>query len=298
MISTEYDIAIICDGDEKYGYGHIRRSQTLYQDFQQGKLKVAIHALSEKGKGLLGEEARELVSAKVYLVDTPYPIDEIVTSLQLSGKVVGLDYRGTAELSHGIYTFIHPEQHVQSTHSSGFEYCIIRQDFKRLDRQSVNGNEEVLVAIGGADVNNQSVSIANHLHTIGAKVSLVLGPLTSSEQQAQLNPEVKVVRNPANFAQLINQSDWVVCNGGGTLFESRFLGKPCYVVPQTDAEQRVAKTLSENGEILGLGFEHLKSQTALFDIETLRSYQTSCIDGLGTSKILQILMEVLCQKNG
>lgn len=299
MISTFFDIAIICDGDERYGYGHVRRSQTLYQYFQQEKLTVAIQALSDKGNDLLDNGVTELVNAKIYLIDTPYPVDEMVTSLlQSNSIVVGLDYRGNAKLSHGIYTFIHPQQYTVMSKSSGFEYCIVREEFKLLTRQNVKCGNEVLVAIGGADINNQSVNIANHLHDIGAKVTLVLGPLTDSEQPELLNPNVKVVKKPANFAELLNQSDWVVCNGGGTLFESRFLGKPCYVIPQTEAEQRVAEALAEKGEILGVGLESLTTQTNLYSIETLMNYQVSCIDGLGTKRILQILLDVLCLRNG
>ncbi len=299
MTEPQYDIAIICDGDSSYGYGHIRRSQTIFQHLAEQHINAAIFALSDTGKSLLKPSSKTLPDAKVYLIDTPYAIDELTNALLAKNcQIVGLDYQGKVALSFAIYTFIHPQQNISAPYSSGFEYCIIRQEFKKLSRQEARSNKHVLVTIGGADINNQGIEISNYLRQLGAEVQLVLGPLADTEQGKAIDTNVTVIRSPENFPELLNSCDWLVCNGGGTLFEARFLRKPSFVIPQTDAEYRVAQALATKNELLGLGIEALMQQSELFTVAQLQTTKDSCIDGLGVTRIQDKLLEFLCQKNG
>ena len=295
MTKVTYDIVIICDGDSQYGFGHIRRSQTLFHDLKQNINDVALYGLSADARERLVGGSDYLPKAKVYLLDLPYATDQLANRLLNQAYVVGLDYQGDAPLSHGIYTFIHPNQRTIEPKSSGFSYCIIRPEFKAL-KPVTKGSNNVLVTIGGADINNQSVAISNHLQQLGAKVSLVLGPF-ASEEDLNVHTDIRLFKNPTHFPSLLNDSDWVVCNGGGTLFESRFLGKPCYVIPQTDAELRVANALAEKNELIGVGYTNLLSRRCLFPPDEFKT-APSCIDGLGSQRIQQILMDFLCLKNG
>lgn len=90
----------------------------------------------------------------------------------------------------------------------------------------------------------------------------------------------------------MQQSDWVVTNGGGCLFEAVFLGKAAYVLPQTEAELRVASCFYEKGAILGIGINGIRD----FNDDEIDQVHRNClglVDGNGARRISEIVRGLL-----
>ena len=276
-------LAIFCDGGPNVGYGHIRRCLTLLERLLEGSVDASIHGLSHQAEKLLSGRRGARGDYGAILLDSPHNIDQRLRNEKQEGKLtIALDYFGSEEPDINIVVFEHAQVKGKAKYI-GFDYQMIRGAITGLEKPDYC--EGVLITIGGGDLLKQGEAAAKLVGRAGEAATLVKGPLSDTETS---QGGYKVIVQPRDFEQRLNQSRWVVTNGGGCMFEAMHLGKAAVILPQTKEEQRVAEEFLHRGAILGIGLEaiHYYGEKHLKRIgETAKQ----CIDGLGVERVYNIV---------
>ena len=296
-------VLIYCDGSPIMGFGHFRRSLSLFQYLKKQGVTCYIDCLSEQGKTYFPcnevndissfDKSSESKNITVVVFDVPYVLNEQVKAEKKKGrKILCLDCLSLLNVDLSLFIFKHPAQDIKGKHFIGYQYVIIRGAFLQLENFPVTNHTKVLITLGGGDVKQQSIIVAHQLLKLGYKVDLILGPLVKYEVRIT-HKNLTIHCTPDNFPQLMNNANWCIVNGGGCLFEALFLKKPCFVLPQTVAEKAIATDLFDKMQLLGVGIENLTH----FSIDKLRQCQQSInlIDGYGLEKISQHVKEMMVE---
>jgi spore coat polysaccharide biosynthesis predicted glycosyltransferase SpsG len=97
-----------------------------------------------------------------------------------------------------------------------------------------------------------------------------------------------VCTNPSNLPELFARSDWAVTSGGGSLFEGLCLGKAVHVLPQTAAEERIARHVDSQGGLLGIGLDSLRAYS-VNEVIKVAAKGAHLVDGLGAQRVSKIV---------
>lgn len=280
-------VEIVCDGNAKIGFGHIRRSMTLAEQLTRDGVDVRIVGLSEASRYHLGSVRNAKGKAPIRIFDTPDLTDREILSTQARGQIaVTLDWFGHALPDINIVIYPHNEVKALKQYYVGFDYIMIRSDVLALrSLKLVDRTDEVLIVLGGADLLGQGHSAANRLAQKSFRVTLVQGPLSKNRSIAS---NYAVAVNPINLPNLMRNCSWAVTNGGSCLFEAMCLGKATLVLPQTPAEQRIADFVQAKDSILGIGLEISSSFTAA-QLNAVGERARKAVDGLGASRVSSIV---------
>ncbi len=285
-------IQIFCDGNSSIGYGHVRRSISLAKFVQSKGYRVQLRGLSEAVNCFISDFQNDEGEAKIAVLDSPNDITSKIKMLMSQGiKTIGLDTRCEFPPHLTISVFEHQRPLPSGRRVSGLEYVIIRNDLLNggVSKMSIEG-KRVLIVLGGGDLKGNSLDLSKKLASWGYEVDVVLGPLVDIKDAHNQVENIKIHRSPDNFIELMKGCDWAVSNGGGCLFELLYLGKPVFIVPQTDAEERIGSLFREC--VLGIGLDNLRRVT---DDEIVSSAKncTKLIDGRGSERILNHIEELL-----
>lgn len=299
MIESQ-SIVIICYGDSQNGFGHIRRAVSLLNFLSVENKATKIAGLSEQSNRLLSSlvSANKILNFDLHeikesniVIDSPLNFDDLVAMLQKAdNKIITMDYFG--ELEPDINIVIYPHEPVRGVRTYvGFDYVIIRKEFSELLKNTKKqSNNSAVISLGGGDVLEQSTKAAKKLLEIGYSPIIIYGPTKNEKSITQING-VTSLFNPKNYPELIFEADLIISNCGGCMFESLFLNKPTFLLPQTLKEESIAKVLSKSEKlIIGMGLENL----SLLDrnrIAIKNSPHDSVIDGKGLRRISNVLIE-------
>ncbi len=284
-------IQIFCDGNKEIGFGHIRRSSALAAYLCNQNIPSVLIGLSEDSMALLPKRIFSDAMVKVAVFDSMSGIDDLILSFQKKGIItVTLDWFGNIVSDINIVVFPHQEVKALSKSYVGFDNIIIRDQILSLKRMPFRGSsQKVVISLGGGDLLGQSFNAAESLIAQGFDVTVIKGPLAKIDVNKCSFP---VLANPSNFPDILNSCDWAVTNGGGCFFEALYLGKPAFVLPQTDMELKIALYATQFDAILGIGMVDLNNinQTKF---ETVSQNGMNLIDGNGLSRIASIIKELL-----
>jgi len=283
---------ILCDGG-KSGYGHIRRSMALAWELKNAGHMVKVSCLNPSIQNYIPDFPSDVGAEEVVIIDVPCEAkaSESIKHFRSKGKKVAtLEYYGDVNHSLMIEVFGTKCPRHSTLVKSGLKYAMIRKDIQEARNTTLyNINDYVVIIMGGSDIQNQGESIAQSISERGYRTILVRGPLTINN--ATVSNRFEVLENPANLPEWMSNCLFAVTNGGVTLLEMLHLGKPVYVVPQTNAELSLAEFLMKKGAILGIGLPNhvnLLSQ----NIDQVGKIGESIIDGQGLSRIRKILEEL------
>jgi spore coat polysaccharide biosynthesis predicted glycosyltransferase SpsG len=284
-------IQIFCDANKEIGFGHIRRSSALASYLCNQDIPAVLIGLSEDSEALLPKTNFSDAMVKVAVFDSMSGIDDLILSFQKKGiKTVTLDWFGNIVSDINIVVFPHQEVKALSKSYVGFDNIIIRDQILSLTRMPFRGSsQKVVISLGGGDLLGQSFNAAESLIAQGFDVTLIKGPLAKLDVDKCIFP---ILVNPSNFPEILNSCDWAVTNGGGCFFEALYLGKPAFVLPQTDMELKIALYATQFEAILGMGMEEL-SNINQTKFETVSQNGMNLIDGNGLSRIASIIKELL-----
>ncbi|MDC0515599.1 hypothetical protein OAN99_07290 [Flavobacteriaceae bacterium] len=278
-------IKILTDGNSKIGYGHLSRSKALYY-FIKYKFPTSLEIISERSS-----KSSNIFENKITIVDLPLGYDrEILKEKKKTEILVCLDYFGDVSIDYNIVIFPHTKPVADISTFIGLDYIILRKDILTIKKNKNPKENYFLVTIGGADINNHSISIAKSIYDQGFNVKVCLGPLYNFVLDNKYPFEV--LNNPSNFHEVLNNASIVICNGGGTLFESLYLNKKCYVIPQSNEEENIAEYLLEKKLILGMGFNNFCAENILKIINE-EINQEYIIDGKGVERIFEIIKKLI-----
>ena len=99
---------------------------------------------------------------------------------------------------------------------SGLEYAIVRPEITQLT--PVEGDNGVVVMIGGSDIKQVGGLVADFLASTGVKVSLIQGP-TYQGNYVTKSSLVTCLKTPYDLEKRMSTCGWAVTNGGGSMLE-------------------------------------------------------------------------------
>ncbi len=274
------------------GLGHLRRMEALLSPLAARGFEVRAVA----GSAFSLEYVRngwpcETVSARsaqsqgrsttLAIVDLPYSGDAIIRRYQGDGvPVIAIDHQGKVVPEATVVLDSELRLVEGTVHFSGLNFALIRP--LALGTQSGNTGRPV-VSIGGSDPLALGPKAASRLWEIGLSPLLVSGPASLSRPQ-RLPKEISNVVSPPDFTDRILGAQFVVVNGGTTMLESLHLGKPTFVVPQTDGELAFAKRMERAGLVLGVGIDSLRTPSVV-EVNKARVQGPAAVDGRGSERI-------------
>jgi spore coat polysaccharide biosynthesis predicted glycosyltransferase SpsG len=284
-------IDILCDGDEKIGFGHVRRAQALAAQLMRHGMLVRVMGSSLLSSAMLPAVAGDDSAPAITIFDTPLNIDDKMSSCAGKGQLtIALDYFGEALPDVNIAVFAHKTVRAKRLAHVGFEYILIRDEISDLRTPTFSGRtDRVMVMVGGGDVLGQGHLAAHALEQAGCTVTLIQGPYAVIPQQRS---DYQVCVNPSNLPELFAGSDWAVTSGGVSLFEGLCLGKAVHVLPQTKAEERIARHVDSQVGLLGIGLESLRAYSVR-EVVKVAHKGPHLVDGLGAQRVSKIVMSLL-----
>ncbi len=284
-------VEIFCEGGKTVGYGHIRRASTLAARLEKDGIDVRISGLSGAARQLLATPKHVGRVAQVVVFDSHVGIDDQICETRKRGQVsIALDWFGGTSPNINIVVYPHGEVRATCKTYIGFKYVLIREDIALLPRTPPIGSaNRALVVLGGGDILEQGHQVSRYLHDLGLDVTLVEGPLVGNRKK---DTGYRVVVNPNKFPHLLASCDWVVTNGGGCFFEALFLDKATFVLPQSNAEMKIANYVQEKGAVLGIGIDQLR-RFRLDELIPVSDCGRKLIDGGGARRISGIIRKQL-----
>lgn len=286
-MSQDCRVDIYCDGDEKIGLGHIRRSCALAAQLEKDGMDVHVYGLSDQARKILPLVNSNTKPASIVIYDSPREIDDLIKSaLQKRQTTITLDWFGETAPDINIAIYPHEEVRASRLAYTGFEFIIVREEIRALHWSPPEEEvRRVLVVLGGGDLMRQGHQSAAILCNHGLDVTLVQGPLAIDDAK---NEKYRVMVNPLDYPQLLASTDWAVTNGGSCLFEALYCGKAAVVLPQTDKEFTIANIAKEKGAVLGIGINDLRAYERETILNTAERGK-ELIDGRGVERISSIV---------
>lgn len=284
-------IEIFCEGNKKVGYGHIRRSSTLAARLERDGVDVRISGLSENAHRMLPALKHTGRAARVVIFDSLFGIDDQILAAHERGQItVALDWFG--ETIPNVNIAVYPHGEVRATREAyvGFEYILVREEIALFPRTQPTGKaNHVLIFLGGGDLLDQGHEASRRLRDHGFDVTLVQGPLAKA---TEAGAGYRVLVNPSELPQLLTSCDWTVTNGGGCFFEALCVGKAAFVLPQSDAEMKIARFAQERDAVLGIGLDSLRGFHPA-ELVPVAECGTRLADGRGAERVSAIVRGLL-----
>lgn len=146
----------------------------------------------------------------------------------------------------------------------GTDYVLLRNEFlKYIDYQKdIKSNaKNILITLGGSDVNNYSLEILkvlNQLNIDDFNVNVILG--ASNKHEDEINRYLKtvnfngnVLKNISNMPEIMEWADIAFSSGGTTVWELAFMGVPTIVGATSYVEEVLLDGLNENDLFITIG---------------------------------------------
>jgi spore coat polysaccharide biosynthesis predicted glycosyltransferase SpsG len=284
-------VEIICDGNQKIGFGHIRRSSALAASLRKENIPVRLVGLSEEARKLLPANMPHASKPAILVFDVAEGIEMAINQAKQDGQtVVTLDWFGNAVPDINIAVYPHSEVKALKEKYIGFDYIILREEIRNLlPGTPGDKTNNVLICLGGGDLLGQGFDTALFLKKNGFTVTLVQGPLAKNIPG---DHGFTLLINPPDFPQLLAGCDWAVTNGAGCLFEALYLEKKVYVLPQTEWEMRIAVFVKKQGGVLGIGQDALKDFLTQ-NLLAVEEKNKKMVDGQGVDRITAVIKKLL-----
>jgi UDP-2,4-diacetamido-2,4,6-trideoxy-beta-L-altropyranose hydrolase len=178
----------------------------------------------------------------------------------------------------------------------GCRYAMLRDEFSEAREKSLNKRKQtklvknILVSMGGGDVDNITYEILKHLNG-EFDVTVVLGgasPHNSMVKSYAFNKNIRVVIDSKNMARLMFNADLAIGAGGSTSWERCCLGLPTLLFIMEENQRVVSEKIEEIGAaIVVRDFKHdLDRILNNPELWMLMSKKASLVcDGLGVKRI-------------
>jgi UDP-2,4-diacetamido-2,4,6-trideoxy-beta-L-altropyranose hydrolase len=178
----------------------------------------------------------------------------------------------------------------------GCNYALLRQEFsdtraKSLEkRRRTNKVENILVSLGGGDVDNLTFDILQQIDS-RFNVVVVLGKASAHVEAIQAyakDKTIEVIVDSNNMAEIMLNADIAIGAGGSTSWERCCLGLPTLLYVLADNQRWVASQLEDLGAVIVI--ENLKMDLQLLVespelINTMSNKSRSICDGLGCKRV-------------
>lgn len=195
----------------------------------------------------------------------------------------------------------------------GPKYALLRPEFAQLRSESLKRREQaqlkhILISMGGVDKDNITSCVLDSLNSYDfaqdMRITVVMGnqaPWLSSVQQKATNMAIQtqVLAGVSDMAELMKESDLMICAAGATSWERCCLGVPGIQLVLAENQVGIATALVLAGaaitaerDTLGSVLSQLSiSEEAKRELLAMTYAARSIVDGLGTRNVVSQLVE-------
>ena len=285
--------AILFTGyDENIGYGHYVRSQSLYKLLKKKKLQIFILTNIKLNKDLQSI-FQKYPTPKFIIIDTPTISNKILINYKNASKFIVFDWFKKFVPDYNISIYEHSKIEYSKKKFVGFDYVNIRPEIINLPIKNKKKEKKFLIVIGGGDIKNQGLKIAKIMDQKGFSVSLMKGPLCKYNDLFLKKSNLKYHENAKNFPKILNSYNNIITNGGTCLFESIYLNKNVYVLPQTIKEKNIAQYFYNKKLILGYGYMNISNFN--FSKFNILNKNNKLVDGKGLERVGNIISKIMSE---
>jgi UDP-2,4-diacetamido-2,4,6-trideoxy-beta-L-altropyranose hydrolase len=179
-------------------------------------------------------------------------------------------------LNHNLYASeaMYPNRSPRTRLLLGTRYALLRREFRahgRPDRRGADGDQQLLVTLGGADPENVTGTVLTAVASLGAtrpRTVVVVGaanPHREALRAAAAAAGAELVQNVVDMPARMAWADLAVAAGGGTCWELCYFGVPMVLAVLADNQRPVVKALAAHGAAIDLG------ETGAWSAEVLAS---------------------------
>ncbi len=201
---------------------------------------------------------------------------------------------------------------------AGPAYAIVRKAFiaarpAALARHDGRAVLNILVSCGATDPFNVTATVLDALADLPAdvRVTAVLSSKAAhlDTVRRNLRPQMTLVTDAGNMAELMTQADLAIGAPGTTSYERAVLGLPSILVTLADNQRGIAATMTEAGAAVdagdndaGLAQRVRRLANSLLQDATARARLSSAasrlVDGRGAIRVLLACVEPIAAKDG
>lgn len=321
------DIAILTEGDNRVGFGHVTRCLALYDAFEKcghrptlvidgdstvlslikNKRYVLFAWLANRQKTL-----RTIDNAAIIVIDSYAAELSFYKLLSQDSVHVYLDDFSGTEYPRGIVVNgnisarrVHYPDQKDMRYLLGHQYIILRRAFwKVAEKETKDTIDTILITFGGADVKNLTPQILRGLTCSYPEATkrVIIGPGFNNvrEIQSAADDKTSLIVNPEDdtIKRAMLEADVAISAGGQTLNELARIGVPTVSIPVAPNQMRHVQAWSEVGFLDYVVWTENKRSldTVIHDVDKLRDQTIreerskigiSCVDGLGAQRVAQ-----------
>lgn len=190
----------------------------------------------------------------------------------------------------------------------GTKYAMLRREFRNWREQRKrfpNVAQRILISIGGSDPDGLTVRLTNAFakdFEFDIQLTVVAGGSNPRVDELQrLHQEQKMQRlliDVRDMSKVIAEADLAILCGGGTLWETLFMGCPTLSYSRAGVTEKIIEMLSRDDLILDLGpveaFDEAAVRSAVGNLiptaqkrESMAERGKELVDGRGVSRVLE-----------
>ena len=177
----------------------------------------------------------------------------------------------------------------------GCNYALLRPEFSEIrvkaleKRHYTTGIENILVSLGGSDIDNVTYDILQQLDS-NFNIVVVLGKTSPHNKMIKTyakNKNIEVIVDANNMSELMFNADIAIGAGGSTSWERCCLGLPTLLCVLADNQRGAAERLEDLGAVTII--KNLKNDLQLIiennDYQNMSDSAKSICDGLGCKRV-------------
>jgi spore coat polysaccharide biosynthesis predicted glycosyltransferase SpsG len=273
---TALQLLIRVDADAAIGYGHLRRCGAIAEQYRAEGIGAVrflsrptsdVRTITRAGfdvilmnSGELAEDGRWLQDhVGPVLVDTPHFDWPALDGVGRPGFIVAFTDGAVPRPWHRCaidYTRIETARAPGVSDGEwlvGPQYFPMSGEFAHVQpRGSTRDAVRVVITFGGSDSEDHSSRVVAELASLAMELHVILGPAYCG-QLNEASFGATIIRDPADMAAVLADTDVAVSAAGGTALELAFLGIPTVLVSTAVDQHGIAKGLSTCGAASWLG---------------------------------------------
>lgn len=287
-------VAIRADGNKNQGLGHVARCVSLAQELIFNNFKVLFlidddtyiidflnkhnlefKPLITKYLNLEIKETKKIIkdlNIDLLITDSYNLNDSYFKEMKNTVKyLVSIDdtnlydYISDIVINYNIYAHnLNYKFNSETKYLLGCNYCLFRKEFQENDYISINKTcKNVLITMGGTDVNNYTYTILNYLDefndmNFNVVVNEKFNNLNKLKSLASYKSNINLIFNPDNMKSIMIKNDIAISASGSTAYELLSLSIPSILIIQADNQELICKELSNiNTCVYGGWFDEL-----------------------------------------
>lgn len=282
-------IFLIYERNNIVGNGHYMRCKNLHAWLEEKH--PGCSTLQQENEFIFPGTTKD-----IYILDlfTTGKTNLLIPQLSKDNLVATFDYFSNEQqpdLNVSVFEQFHsPRDHKNYT---GLKYSIIRSEFLKQDIVDPKP-DTIFVYIGGTGYTDIIDEISVKLGAMPFSITLVRN--NHSEPLNELPANFKVYTEPENLTELMNNSYMAVTSPGLTTMELLYLQVPSVLYPLNGLHDKFSAYFIENHLALDTfrNFNRVNRQ----QVELVKRTGAAVIDGKGTDRILNLIMQEYEQKMG